>query len=447
MMMQGRSFSGNERNCCFLNTGEAPDAAGRFANISAASGLDYPDDGRAVAVVDWDMDGDLDLWISNRNAPRLRLMRNDTPTTSHFLALQLEGDGKTTNRDAIGARVDVVLAGRGADARPLIKTLRAGEGFLAQSSKWLNFGLGRAESVGKVIVQWPCSDGSQKVEEFSGFEVNRRYRLVQGRGEPLEVAARSTQLALNPSVQQVPTLSDTARIRLVTLLPIPKMRFPGGPGEKTISIGAGKPVLLTLWASWCTPCLEELAEITKRADEIRSAGIEVVALSVDKPTDLASAVAKLKTMRFPFYSAPAPQPLVMLLQWYHDELTQQEQPMPIPVSFLIDSEGQLIALYKGRARIDDVVADVGHSAGTRFERWVGSAPLPGRSIEHPLIERIANLYDMSIYLRMATSLLKSGRALEAATYYREVLRMDPDQATALNNLAWLLSTHASDTDS
>jgi peroxiredoxin len=282
------------------------------------------------------------------------------------------------------------------------------------------------------------------VEEYCGLEIDRRYRLVQGRGEPVEVTPRSTQLALKPSVQQIPKLGETARIRLVTLLPIPKMRFPGGPGEQSISIGAGKPVLLTLWASWCTPCLEELAEITKRADEIRSAGIEVVALSVDKASDLDSAVAKLKTMRFPFYSAPAPQPLVMLLQWYHDELTQQEIPMPIPVSFLIDGQGRLVALYKGRVVVDDVVADVGRSQDSRARRWVDSAPLPGRSIEHPLIERIANLYDMSIYLRMATSLLSSNRAMEAATYYREVLRMDPDQVTALNNLAWLLSTHASD---
>ena len=75
MMKGGRSFSANERNCCFLNMGAAPAAAGRFANISAVSGLDYPDDGRAVALVDWDQDGDLDMWISNRNAPRLRLMR------------------------------------------------------------------------------------------------------------------------------------------------------------------------------------------------------------------------------------------------------------------------------------------------------------------------------------------------------------------------------------
>ncbi len=442
MMMQGRSFSGRERNCCFLNTGQAPNAGGRFADISAASGLDYLDDGRAVAQVDWDMDGDLDLWVSNRNAPRLRLMRNDTPTLNRFLALRLEGDGTTTNRDAIGARVEVVLAD--GDGRPRIKTLRAGEGFLAQSSKWLHFGLGGGESVEKVIVRWPSRDGSpENVQEFSGFAVDRRYRLIQGRGAPVEVTVQRPQLALKPSVQQVPPQTQAARIRLVTLLPMPTLSFPGRPGEGPLSTGEGKPILLTLWASWCAPCRVELAEFTDRADEIRSAGIEVVALSVDEPSDLASAAAMLREMRFPFFSAPAPKELVMSLQRYHDELTQEERPMPIPISFLIDAEGRLAALYKGGVGIDDLVADIGHSTGTRAERWIGSAPLPGRSIEHPQIERIADAYDMTVYLQMASSLITQSRLEDAMACYREVLRISADQVTALNNLAWLLSTHPS----
>ena len=138
MTVEGRSFSGNERNCVFLNTGAFATADGRFANVSGVSGLDFPDDGRAVVLVDWDHDGDQDMWISNRNAPRLRLMRNDSPGSNHYLVLRLQGNGKTTNRDAIGARVEVVMAGEqsGAENAPRsVKTLRAGEGFLAQSSK------------------------------------------------------------------------------------------------------------------------------------------------------------------------------------------------------------------------------------------------------------------------------------------------------------------------
>ena len=56
MIEQGRSFSGKEKNCVYLNTGNN----GLFTDVSFSSGLDFSDDGRSVATVDWDHDGDLD---------------------------------------------------------------------------------------------------------------------------------------------------------------------------------------------------------------------------------------------------------------------------------------------------------------------------------------------------------------------------------------------------
>ena len=172
MLWEGRSFSARERNCCFLNTG----GGRRFANISAVSGLDLPDDGRAVAQVDWDFDGDVDLWIANRSGPLVRCLRNDGAAGHHYLALRLSG--RQCNRDAVGARVEV-HPNRGDQARPLIKTLRAGEGFLAQSSKWLNFGLGQISDIERVIVRWPGG----KAETFTGLKTDRRYELVEGSGQ------------------------------------------------------------------------------------------------------------------------------------------------------------------------------------------------------------------------------------------------------------------------
>ncbi len=104
LIRDGRSFSGRERHCCFLNIDGR-----RFADISTISGLNLADDGRAAAQVDWDQDGDLDLWVSNRNGPQVRFLRNEVPTNHHYLSVRLRG--VTCNRDAIGARVQLVLAG------------------------------------------------------------------------------------------------------------------------------------------------------------------------------------------------------------------------------------------------------------------------------------------------------------------------------------------------
>ena len=71
MMKEGLSWSGRERNCAFLNMDGA-----RFAELSSVSGLDFADDARGAAVVDWDLDGRLDLWVTNRTAPQARFMHN-----------------------------------------------------------------------------------------------------------------------------------------------------------------------------------------------------------------------------------------------------------------------------------------------------------------------------------------------------------------------------------
>ena len=69
LLHEDRTFSGNERHCAFLNTG-GKEAS--FADVSALTGFGFPDDGRGLATVDWDFDGDLDVWMTNRNSPRVR---------------------------------------------------------------------------------------------------------------------------------------------------------------------------------------------------------------------------------------------------------------------------------------------------------------------------------------------------------------------------------------
>ena len=65
LVRKGYSWSGGERNRMFLN-----EQGGAFHEMSHLVGLDHADDGRGLAVVDWDQDGRLDLWYRNRTAPR-----------------------------------------------------------------------------------------------------------------------------------------------------------------------------------------------------------------------------------------------------------------------------------------------------------------------------------------------------------------------------------------
>ena len=352
LLAQGRSLSGRERHCCFLNTGGS-----RFADVSAALGLDLPDDGRAIAVVDWDQDGDLDFWISNRNAPSIRFLRNDLDAGNHFLDVRLIGE--SCNRDAIGTRVEVHLSDP--SQTKLIKSLRAGDGFLGQSSKWLHFGLGQAKVVDRLIVHWPGSTA----EEFSGLAANKRYHIVQGRGkEVLWTYRNPRKVELTPSQPEKPPSIERARIVLLTRVPVLELDYRDFDGS-TVSVDRKRqqPLLINLWASWCASCVEELNEFSQRADEIRAHGLDIVALSVDglNGDDQDGSVDPeqlLAQIGFDFSTGHATEGTLTALEEIQQQVSSQIRPIAIPTSFLIDTYKNVAVMYKGPLDVDQLLEDL-----------------------------------------------------------------------------------------
>lgn len=440
MMREGRSFSGNERNKCFLNTGESGRAVGRFADISATSGLDLLDDGRSVVATDWDQDGDLDFWVGNRNAPRIRMLRNDLPQENNFLRVRLVGNGTDTNRDAVGARLEVVSGGK--TRRRLVRSLRAGEGFLSQGSKWIHFGLGGLERIEKLVVHWPTSGPGNAVQEFDGVAVNRRYLLTQGEREPEVVRARRETLAVKPSPPEVPPSSSRGRIPLLTTLPLPALPFRSFQGvEHLLKPDEHRSLFVNLWASWCAPCVDELDELVKRRDELEKNGVRVLALCVDgledDRSDLGAATSLLERLDFPFPVGLADEGTVRVLQSLHNFLIPRDAPLPVPCSFLIDGRGRLTVIYRGRVSIDEILEDAGRSFDSPHDRFEGISPLSGRSIRRDEVTRSMARSEEQVRFYFSTMLEDVGRVEEAILNYQAILNLVPDSYETHYNLGVL----------
>ena len=385
MISQGFSFSGRERNRCFLNTGGQ-----QFADASYVTGLDFIDDGRGTAVVDWDHDGDLDLWISNRTGPRVRMLQNRSPEGNQFVAVRLQGT--RCNRDAIGARVQLHLQTTisGAESssdgqrKTLIRTLRAGEGFLSQSSKWVHFGLGTDWKIDRLTVHWP----SQDVESFENILPNQRYSIVQG--SQLAKAVNSERLVqLQASQLGATASSDRSRTLLTHRLALPDLEFRDFNGEtRQLSNASVTPesrsgTLINLWASWCRPCLEEFDQLSKEWSLLEPSKLRVVALCTDplqEDADLSTARSLVQESNWPFEFGLANEQVIQALTTLNNDIFYLTQPLPLPCSLLIDQEGKVAAIYKGPVEPQQLAMDIERLEAAPEELARAAFPFPGRQI-------------------------------------------------------------------
>jgi len=479
LINHGGSLSGNERNCAFLNLGQDVRGEARFATVSHVTGVDLADDGRAWALTDWDADGDVDAWTVNRTAPRVRFLNNEQAAGNHWIALRLLG--KTCNRDAIGARVEIQLANY--PSAPLVRVLRAGEGFLSQSTKQLVLGLGADSRLHHVQVQWPGGT----TEMFTGCAADHSYVLEQGSG----VAQR--QNLSSPPIQSASSLASTAAsesakreaspagvaVYLASRLPLPPLPMETLAGQRVdaLATGPGRATLVNLWATWCVPCQQELHDFATNEAAFRAQGVRVVALATDGLTDpegqsspaaddpVRDVAARLGQR---LMIARATRETLDRLQFADDLLFAQQRPLGIPTSFLIDSRRRLVAIYRGPLELEKLRQ---HSAQLELEgaaRYGAAVPFPGiwfrpRTQPSPL-KLAARMFAadtpteaaefvlqqeaacarqpgfVTLTGQLASQLAQTGQHRLAIDLYRSAARVAPRNVTILNNLAWQLAS-------
>src|SRR5262249_22525206 len=122
----------------------------------------------AFAVTDLDGDGRPDLILKSRLGPQVRVFQNNSASERNSVAFRLRG--VRSNRDAIGARIEV-------DGK--VRWLAAGSGYLSQHTKVMHFGLGDAKTAKRVTVLWPSGES----QEFHDLRAGFRYDVVEGSNE------------------------------------------------------------------------------------------------------------------------------------------------------------------------------------------------------------------------------------------------------------------------
>ena len=417
LIAQGKSFSGRERNCAFLNLGAQTPS---FACASGAVNLDQMDDSRAVIPADWDGDGDLDLWYANRTAPRLRFLRNDVVSGGHWLSLKLEG--RTSNRDAIGARAELTLAAADGTRRTLWRRVKAGDGFLSQAPKTLHFGFREDEKIEKLLVRWPAPGFDEVI--LPAVEADHSYTVTQGSGaKSLE---RQPLPPLAAGAATLPEEKPEVRAVLANRLPVPKLDYFDLQGRAQ-SIGAvTKPTLVLLWGSWCPLCRAEMAALAAQAAAL--SGLRILALAVDTAKadpakdDIENARRALASRPWPFEAGFATQEAVRGLALLESKALYPERALPLPSAYLLSPDGRLSYIYHGPVTPAQLAQDAAAAAQTPADAEGAAFPFPGRSAKP--------LFPLTV-LGLVQTLLAAGYHDEARRELERQLAITPAKDAAV----------------
>jgi len=124
----------------------------------------------------------------------------------------------------------------------------------------------------------------------------------------------------------------------------------GYTGKAKLSdyVSKNKIILLDFWASWCTPCLNELPNLKAAYKKFKSKGFEIVSVSVDDDTDAWIKAVKDNGMNW-----------VQL--WNSEDMENSAAVLysitAIPSTFLIDADGTIIGRNLRDKELEEALED------------------------------------------------------------------------------------------
>ncbi len=159
--------SWKEHDQLFHNEGN-----GRYRETTGESGPAFEEwhSARGCAIGDFDNDGDIDIFVNNIDETP-SLLRNDGGNARHWIGLRLVASGR--NLEAIGARVTLVAGGMSQT-----REIHAGSSHNSSSDPRLQFGLGGATGIERLVIRWPRG----RIQTVGPLAIDRYHTLKEPDG-------------------------------------------------------------------------------------------------------------------------------------------------------------------------------------------------------------------------------------------------------------------------
>jgi tetratricopeptide (TPR) repeat protein len=398
------TWSGYERNVFYANNRD-----GTFSDVSAVVGLDFVEDGRSFALADFDHDGRLEIFLKNRNAPQLRILKNALETLPPSISFHLQST--KSNRDAIGASVTIETA----TARQT-RALQAGSGFLSQHSKDIFFGLGETKGPLHASILWP----SGLVQQLNNLPINHRIWVEEGaepsRMDPFKPLPTKRSSVPRESAPEIESLPDAVETWLLSPIAAPRFSLPDLSG-RALTLSHGKPILLNLWTSKSADVPQQLQALQKSYADWQTKGWQLITVNVGDPAD---DLAPSAPYTFPILRGS--DDFAAVYNILYRQLFDRHRDLSLPTSFLIDGNGDIIKVYRGAIVPEHVEHDFQHIPQTDAERLAKALPFPSAT------------YTLDFgrnYLSYGALFFQRGYLDQAEASFQQALRDDPSSAEAL----------------
>jgi peroxiredoxin len=120
--------------------------------------------------------------------------------------------------------------------------------------------------------------------------------------------------------------------------PVPDFRMSGlnGPPRSLASF-RGRPLIINVWASWCSPCRKEAASLELLAWSEQGAPYTIIGISTDDERSNAMAWLKQSNATLSHYIDSAP----------HWPLEKSLGASSIPLTVLVDAQGRVVGRFRG----------------------------------------------------------------------------------------------------
>jgi hypothetical protein len=168
----------------------------KFVDITSSSRTGHLQKGHGVSFADYDGDGDLDLFVESGGAvpgdKAFNVLFQNPGHGRHWL--KVKPVGTTTNRAALGARIQVELTAKDGTTRSIYRQVGGGSSY-GGNSLVETIGLADARSVTAVSITWPVSRTHQT---FRNVAADQLIEVTEGSDSPRLVPAPTRLESASP---------------------------------------------------------------------------------------------------------------------------------------------------------------------------------------------------------------------------------------------------------